>query len=266
VQQAIAVIKRDGLQPVIVVDDSDRWLASGARPTPEPIVTAFFGDVLGEVAQLDCSLVVAVHPHYRDMLPRPSGVLVPINVPTLPDATALELMLQGRAHRCGAEEGLAHILAPDALDHSFRHDADQGSFNIRRMLAVLHNALLHSQQGRGGRITVDDTAYAVGRAVSRPRTIEVQSPAITATIRRRGDHRPLSRRSVSGPGTARVVAAPAWNRHSGSGVRHQRNQQLGNSAAGELRPGWWTTTEVAEEMGVTRAAVRKAAEIDRWKQ
>lgn len=163
VQQAIAVIKRDGLQPVIVVDDSDRWLASAARPTPEPIVTAFFGDVLREVAQLDCSLVVAVHPHYRDMLPRPSGVLVPINVPTLPDATALELMLQGRAHRCGAEEGLTHILAPDALDHAFRHYANQGSFNIRRVLAVLHNALLHSQQGRGGRITVDDIAYAVSQ-------------------------------------------------------------------------------------------------------
>ena len=59
VHQMLATISNDGPSPVLVFDDTDRWLSGSAFPDHEALARSFFGRVLAALAELRCALVVA---------------------------------------------------------------------------------------------------------------------------------------------------------------------------------------------------------------
>lgn len=59
------LIRAIELEPLLVIDDSDRWLRRG-EPRGE-IVGAFFGRVVRELAELEVGFAVAVHENYLEL-------------------------------------------------------------------------------------------------------------------------------------------------------------------------------------------------------
>ena len=64
VNQVLVSVEAAGLSPVLVFDDTDRWLSGKGIESPEKVVESFFGRVVRWVADLGCGLVVAVHDSY----------------------------------------------------------------------------------------------------------------------------------------------------------------------------------------------------------
>jgi len=58
VHQMLATIHNDGLIPVLVFDDTDRWLSGSAFADHEALARSFFGLFLAALAELRSALVV----------------------------------------------------------------------------------------------------------------------------------------------------------------------------------------------------------------
>ena len=83
--QAFDRIRADDLQPIVVFDDTDRWLSDQDTAT----VSNFLRDIVRWLTELPASVVVATHTHYFDRgVPR-SELLefldTQVEVPKLPD-------------------------------------------------------------------------------------------------------------------------------------------------------------------------------------
>src|SRR5438105_3209664 len=109
VQQAgrlFDLLRASELQPVLVVDDSDKWLGAAT----EPMIEDFFGRVLPWVAELGTGIVVALQPAvylegraYREA--RRAGVPErELEMPVLREADQLARILAKRAEVAGVDE------------------------------------------------------------------------------------------------------------------------------------------------------------------
>jgi hypothetical protein len=140
--QIVDTIGARGLQPVLVIDDSDAWLATevGNRTA---LVGPFFGRVVRMLAEeLTASLVVAVHTHYFDLdaFPRGRGFLEEeVRVPALPDDAALSRILAARVSP-HLDTPLPNVIDTAGISALFRgYLANSG--NIRSTLLLAHTAL-----------------------------------------------------------------------------------------------------------------------------
>jgi hypothetical protein len=141
-----------GLVPVLVFDDSDRWLGDADNTTRRE----FFGRMLPSLRELPCALVVAIHRHdlsddnLRSDITR--TLEVRIDVPRLPSVEALRAVLDSRtqAHcqieirRVIDQTGLHRIFA--AYTAGLRHE-------LRGVLKTVHVALTEACDARAERIT-----------------------------------------------------------------------------------------------------------------
>lgn len=151
------LIRAIELEPLLIIDDSDRWLRRG-EPRPG-IVGAFFGRVVRELSQLEIGFAVAVHEHYlrlpeyRDATP---GVLsARIDVPKLTAAEQLNDIIDHRVRvRVFVGEGRAsEILDPNALDRLWAFYASDANQSLRVTLQIAHTAVTEAALGdhdRGG--------------------------------------------------------------------------------------------------------------------
>lgn len=152
----VDAVAAHGLQPVLVVDDSDARL-----PTPAgdrtALVAPFFDRVLRMVAEeLNAALVVAVHDHYFDVpgFDVASGFVEQrVAVPPLPSPESLGRIVAERAVGPG-EVDPSDVVLPAAVEALFAY-YEQCEGNIRRPLTLAHLAL-HA--------ACEDGAEAVGRA------------------------------------------------------------------------------------------------------
>jgi len=151
-RELLGLITDDGLTPILVLDDTDRWLTTW-RTDSESVRREFFSTIPRLLAEdLAVAAVVAVHPTYlRDRAYREARGFLSgtISVPRVPDMAGLARIL---ARRCeiallGTEftssetiDGYA-VLTPAALGRLFDHYAE-GHGDLRRdMLLVAHLAL-----------------------------------------------------------------------------------------------------------------------------
>jgi hypothetical protein len=66
-RQILELFRSRGLTPVLVLDDTDRWLTAPWLPDNRQIRSAFFSTVPRLLAEeLDTAAVIAVHPTYAD--------------------------------------------------------------------------------------------------------------------------------------------------------------------------------------------------------
>jgi ABC-type hemin transport system ATPase subunit len=99
-RQLLDLIRGEGLQPVLVLDDTDKWLNTAWQPDAAT-VRAAFGRVIRVLAEeLSTSAVLAVHPAYLgDDEYQAAAVFLDttIHVPAIPTAEAVGQILGRRA-------------------------------------------------------------------------------------------------------------------------------------------------------------------------
>lgn len=150
-RRALGVLESRDLVPILIIDDSDAWLARPGAKTEEATIARFFGETLRVVTDLPCALVVAVHEGYLDLdgYPQHTGIIdQQIRIPRLPDVECLGRLVEGRAQCCDVVVPASEILTDSALDQVYDYyRSDVGAFSIRRVMLLLHSALDHANQG-----------------------------------------------------------------------------------------------------------------------
>lgn len=154
VQQAreiLELISAHGLRPVLVLDDTDKWLNTSWQDDADKVRGAFFGRVVRVLADdLAATAAVAVHTSYLsdpDYQAAQGFLDSTIHVPAVPDAAAVGKIFARRAALgLGLPEGreatvLNDLMTTDAVDAWYEHYVRM-SHNLRRhILFVAHTAL-----------------------------------------------------------------------------------------------------------------------------
>ena len=161
VQQLLFSISDHGLSPILIFDDTDRWLRGLGHDEPLRVVQAFFGRVVRWIADLGCGVVVAVHDAYFTAA-RPKDEILEfldtsINIPGIPSAVALGRILTRRVATVaeGSEhDGVDAAQAFDdgAIEHLFRV-YERGNHHLRWSIRTAHVALTEACDAGSGRIT-----------------------------------------------------------------------------------------------------------------
>lgn len=156
------LLRGAGLQPVLVVDDSDKWL-SGAS---ESMIDAFFGRVLPWVAELGVAIVVALQPApylkssaYLDA--RAAGVPErEIEMPVLQVPEHLGRILARRIEVAGVDEPAAGIFTPEAIEVLFAYYSGPAETSLRKTLNAANCAV--DLAAEAGAVAVDETVMTAG--------------------------------------------------------------------------------------------------------
>lgn len=142
-------IHQDGLQPVIIFDDSDRWLAG----TPRETIPGFFRGVVRWLTDFPVSVVVATHARYLEPGPECSDhdradllefLDTRIEIPRVPSLEALTQVLERRI-ACNIEDTvhsnaiLSDAVTEQAVEALF--DFYVAGAALRKTLQTAHIAL-----------------------------------------------------------------------------------------------------------------------------
>jgi hypothetical protein len=148
------LIRAIELEPLLVIDDSDRWLRRG-EPRPE-IVGAFFGRVVRELSELEIGFAVAVHEHYlrlpeyREATP---GVLsARIDVPRLTAAEQLNEIIDHRIRAFVGDGRASEILDPEAMERLWEFYSSDANQSLRVTLQIAHTAVTEAALGDHDRV------------------------------------------------------------------------------------------------------------------
>jgi len=142
-QRLVELFRARDSDPVLVLDDTDTWIARPHDAHPAQLADAFFArNVRMLVSEIDCAFVVAVHTSYldlsayREVAPR----LERIHVPQLPNPeTDLAKILARRFEASGLDAALADVFEPAALTvlvHLYEDLPD-----VRRAIATAASAV-----------------------------------------------------------------------------------------------------------------------------
>jgi hypothetical protein len=138
-------VQAHGLVPVIVLDDTDKWLQVPGLPDPGAHLSGFFSQVPRLLAeQLAVPAVLAVHEHYLDQrgYRASRGFLeTTLRVPPLPSRNALQELLAHRAETA-CEEPFEWLVTEPAMESLMAHYLRGPARDVRRrVLFVAHTAL-----------------------------------------------------------------------------------------------------------------------------
>jgi hypothetical protein len=147
VDEVITAIRAEGYEPVIVIDDSDRWFNLPGLSDKSALVDRFFGAVVPMLAQRGVGLVIAAHPSYEDKPgyrhAREQGeVDTEIRVPEFANVEGLRGVLDRRVERVSPEHCAGDVLTDDAIERLFAYYKHVSHGNMRKTLQVTHSALV----------------------------------------------------------------------------------------------------------------------------
>jgi hypothetical protein len=155
VDDLIALVKMHDLQPVIVIDDSDRWLRESDR---RHLVKPFFRDTFRVLAERSAALVVAVHRDYydvADLTELTDGMLeLPIEVPALEAVDQLGRILDRRMQHAEFDPDHRQAFEPAAVVTLFEHYEGKANGSIRQTLGRVQQALDQAVQRGDDIVTV----------------------------------------------------------------------------------------------------------------
>ena len=139
-RQVLEIIAADDLQPVLVFDDTDRWLTEVSAG----LVRQFLGENLRWLLEFGTGIVTAVHQSYFDVAPQAELLQyldTQITIPQLTDPTAIAAIIRRRIELYAEIEtpDLAAVIDPDALVAIHNTYAATGS--LRRAIHVCHTAV-----------------------------------------------------------------------------------------------------------------------------
>lgn len=167
IDTVIDAIHDGGLTPIVLIDDTDRWLQVGDVDR-SALVAGFFGTIVRMLAERECGLVVAVHESYLDMPAYREGtrgfLTDSITIPKLDSPDALAQIVDRRVaiQVDGAVGG--DVINEVALAQLFHYYEGVWDHSLRATLQALHLALAESEAAAAESITVaaiDDAAAAL---------------------------------------------------------------------------------------------------------
>ncbi len=156
IAQILGLAVDEGLQPVLVFDDTDRWVS----PDTKAPVPGFFTHVLRVVNELPASIVVAVHPHYLERFSRRQVLAhldTIVEIPALPGGQALQQVLDRRirVHVRNTEfdgAGAEQVFDRHAIVALFRYYSRR-DIALRHVIQVAHQALVDAADQGQSRVT-----------------------------------------------------------------------------------------------------------------
>lgn len=156
-KRLMQLVRTIELQPVLVIDDSDRWLRRG-EPRPD-IVGAFFGRIVRELARLETGLVIAVHENYLDLDEYRDSTVGVINtridVPGLAEEGQLARILDHRVQVMGGGKSSAQILDASGLARLWQFYADECDQSLRKTLQIAHTALSEAARAEADHVGLE---------------------------------------------------------------------------------------------------------------
>lgn len=159
----LGIIGERGLLPIVIVDDSDRWLQGEGLPDTRHICAGFFGPVLRMLTELPAGLAIAVHDRYSDMpeYGQADGFLeTQVPLPALPDSNAL-MRLLGKRVAIHADSEPEDIMDHECADALFGYYQGTAAHNLRRMLLAVHTSLDSACEDEAGRIGLGHVQTAI---------------------------------------------------------------------------------------------------------
>jgi hypothetical protein len=160
--QLFDLLRASGLQPMLVVDDSDKWLGAAT----EPMIEDFFGRVLPWIAELGTGIVVALQPaHYLESHAyreaRRAGVPErELEMPILREPAQLARILAKRVEVTGVDEPFAGLFTEAAVETLFHYYTGEAECSLRKTLNAANCAV--DLAAEAGAVVVDDTLMAAG--------------------------------------------------------------------------------------------------------
>jgi hypothetical protein len=156
------LLRAADLVPVLVVDDSDKWLGSAT----EPMIADFFGRVLPWIAELGTAIVVALQPapylrsrSYREA--RTAGVPErELEMPVLSEPGQLGRILAKRVEVAGIDEPLAGLFTEAAVAALYDYYAGEAERSLRKALNAANCAV--DLAAEAGAVVVDEPLMAGG--------------------------------------------------------------------------------------------------------
>ena len=138
--KVLELITHDDLQPVLVFDDTDRWLSNGGPA----LMRSFFSEGVRWLLELPASLVVAVHPHYFTDLPQQQllqYIDTQITIPQITNPGGIEAILARRIELYADTDkpDLRSVFTDDAVIAVHNVYTDSGS--LRRAIQICHTAV-----------------------------------------------------------------------------------------------------------------------------
>jgi Cdc6-like AAA superfamily ATPase len=156
-------IAMDGLQPIIVFDDTDRWLGTSDEATVE----GFFTESLRWLTDLPVSIVVATHhayvPDQQSRRRRLQFLPTRIDIPPLPSSRALAEILARRVDRNCVDTPFAGSATSDAFE-----DEALGALlqdypspdSLRQVMLICYASVRFAINEESERVTADHVAAA----------------------------------------------------------------------------------------------------------
>lgn len=149
IHQCLAPIHADGLMPVVVFDDTDRWIGD----TDAAIALGFFGNAIRWLSDLPVSVIVATHRNYLESSAQDEAHLTyldtRVDIPRVPSIDELTRVLQKRveAHTGNAQNVKDPARPGDAIDESAvarLFDLYEAGVPLRRVIQVAHIAVVEA--------------------------------------------------------------------------------------------------------------------------
>ena len=152
IHQCLEPIHADGLMPVFVFDDTDRWIGDSEGQ----IAAGFFGNAIRWLTDLPVSVVVATHRRYlttQDDQDDDESLLAfldtRVDIPRVPSVTELARILQRRVdvHMHSPASGARSAQLTDAMDESAVEklfELYEAGSHLRRVMQVAHIAAVEA--------------------------------------------------------------------------------------------------------------------------
>jgi Cdc6-like AAA superfamily ATPase len=164
VDRVVEAIYGQGLTPVVVIDDTDRWLKIGDVDRSS-LVGQFFGSIVRMLAERGCGLVVAVHATYLDLEEYVAGtrgfLTERVDIEPLTSASAFSAILQHRVNLVVPGATLQDTADDDVADRLFHYYQEAWRSSLRWALQAAHEALTTAATHDAAKISaalIDDAA------------------------------------------------------------------------------------------------------------
>ena len=164
--QCLQRIHSDGLEPVFVFDDTDRWAGS----EHSAIVEGFYGEGIRWLTELRASVVVATHNRYLDDGSHAAELLAfldtRVEIPLVPSAEQLARILQQRVHVLAEDPAadteslpIVEVVTESAIEELYKQYRSRPS--LRAVLQIAHIALVEAADTEADAITSHHIKAAV---------------------------------------------------------------------------------------------------------
>lgn len=152
-RQVLRGIEASGGRPVLVFDDTDRWVGRAGFDDPARQREAFFMRTLRAVMdELDCAMLVAAHDTYRgtDLL---DGLGVLVDVPKMRSGGQLRRLLDHRLEVADAGCCAADLLEGGAVNALYEYYMSDAQHSVRNVIQVVKQAAQETLNAGHGRVS-----------------------------------------------------------------------------------------------------------------